>query len=49
VRDVHNPSSFAHHYVEVNGIAVDYVEAGEGPMVLLRHSATMIASAQNGH
>ena len=56
MRNVNNPSAFAHQHVTVNGIRIHYVEDGTGPLVLMlhgfpytwfewRHQITALASA----
>ncbi len=35
--DVDNPQSFNHRFATVNGIRMHYVEAGQGPLVILLH------------
>lgn len=34
---VDDPQSFAHHFVQTNGIDLHYVEEGQGPLVILLH------------
>lgn len=36
-RDLDNPQSFTHHFVELEGLRLHYVEEGKGPLVLLVH------------
>jgi len=36
-RDVDDPQAFAHHFIDVNGIRMHYVEEGQGPLVILLH------------
>ncbi|MGW8462497.1 alpha/beta fold hydrolase [Pseudomonas sp. CLCA07] len=37
LRDVDAPHAFAHHFVDINGIRMHYVEEGQGPLVILLH------------
>ena len=36
-RDVDDPQTFVHHFANVNGICMHYVEEGQGPLVILLH------------
>lgn len=36
-RDLDDPHAFSHHFIDVNGIRMHYVEEGKGPLLILLH------------